>query len=232
MVNIRNTFISFNMYPKYYLESKKQLSSPKMYTTSPKKVNYTKKNNTNIKIITNKRFTSTTNKSHLRQNTSPSLESPSKQFEIKNLTNIQQNIFNNIENQKLYYYTNTEYEQNNIPKNINLETIRNTKNKILNKNYKTISKNISYNNKINNYNNNTINQILISNINNKNLSNTLSPTNEKKYSHKIYLKSTNNKNHLKFNKINTTNNINNMNKNYRNYLTNFVINYENDLKKK
>ena len=232
LVNIRNTFISFNMYPKYYLESKKQLSSPKIYTTSPKKVKHAKTNNSNMKIITNKKVTSTTNKNHLRQNTSPSLESPSKQFEIKNFMNVQQNIFNNAENQKLYYYTNTEYDQNILPKNMNLETIQNTKNKLQNKNNKAISKNISYNNKINNYNNHTINQILNQNINNnKNLSNTISPSNDKKYSHKIYLKNTNNKNHLKFNKINTTNNLNNMNKNYRNYLTNFVLNSENDLKK-
>ena len=232
LVNIRNTFISFNMYPKYYLESKKQLSSPKIYTTSPKKVKQTKKNNSNMKVITNKKITSTTNKNHLRQNTSPSLESPSKQFEIKNFMNVQQNIFNNVENQKLYYYTNTEYEQNILPKNMNLETIQNTKNKLQNKNYKAISKNISYNNKITNFSNNTVNQLLNPNTNNnKNLSNTISPTNDKKYSHKIYLKSTNNKNHLKFNKINTTNNLNNVNKNYRNYLTNYVLNSESDLKK-
>ena len=62
------------------------------------------------------------------------------------------------------------------------------------------------------------------------MSNTISPTNEKKYNHKIYLKSTNNKNHLKFNKINT-NNIKNIHDNFkknRNCLINYVINTEND----
>ena len=44
-------------------------------------------------------------------------------IEIKNFMNVQQNIFNNAENQKLYYYTNTEYDQNILPKNMNLETI-------------------------------------------------------------------------------------------------------------
>jgi len=230
LVNIRNTFISFNMYPKYYLDPKKQLSSPKIIATSPKKINHSKKKiNSNMKIISNKKYISLANKNHLRQNTSPSLESPSKKFEIKNLINMQQNIFKS-ENQKLFYYVNTEYEQN-IPNNMNIDTIQNMKSKLLNKKYKTICKDISYNNKIKNWNNNNnINQNLNLNLNNKNLSNTISPTNEKKYNHKIYLKSTNNKNHLKFNKINT-NNIKNIHDNFkknRNCLINYVINTEND----
>ena len=43
LLNISNTFISFNMYPKYYLDPKKQLSSPKIVSESPQHLKFSKK---------------------------------------------------------------------------------------------------------------------------------------------------------------------------------------------
>ena len=137
------------MYPKYYLDPKKQLSTPKIVLASPSNLKHSNKVNSNLKINSKKKFASLTSNNHMRQNTSPGIESPLKKFEIDNFMNIQQNIFNNIDNQKLFYYTNTEYDENILSKNINLDTIKNMKNKILNKKYKTIYREISSNNKVN-----------------------------------------------------------------------------------
>ena len=241
LVNIRNTFISFHMYPKYYLDPKKQLSTPKIVLASPSNLKHSNKVNSNLKINSKKKFASLTSNNHMRQNTSPGIESPLKKFEINNFMNIQQNIFNNIDNQKLFYYTNTEYDENILSKNINLDTIKNMKNKILNKKYKTIYREISSNNKVNSNININVN-------NTKNLSNTISPTNIKKFNNKINININNidNKNIAEYNKINTNinvintnnnvitnsnNNISNINENTKkskNYLTNYVTSLENE----
>ena len=230
LLNISNTFISFNMYPKYYLDPKKKLSSPKIIGESPQHLKFSKKNISNIKINANKKLASLVTNNHIRKNTSPGLVSPSKKYEINNFTKIQQNIINNIDNQKLFYYTNTEYDQNvSFPKNINLDTIRNSKNKLLSKKYKAICREITSNNNIKKWKEN-INQNI--NLNNKNLSNTISPTNNKKYKN-INFNNIFNKHNLEYNKISTINmnNINNNNKNNEkknNYLSNYVLNYGNN----
>ena len=145
---------------------------------------------------------------------------------------IQQNIFNNIDNQKLFYYTNTEYDKNvSFPKNINLDTIRNSKNKLINKKYKAICKEISSNNKINKWKTN-LNENGNLNIN-KNLSNTISPTNDKKYKN-INFNNLFNKPTFEYSKISTinSNTINSNNKNNdkknNNCLSNYVLNYKNN----
>ena len=72
--------------------------------------------------------------------------------------NIQQNIIDNIDNQKLFTYANTEYEQyNNFTKNI--------KNKIFNKKNKSIGNVLNSNFKISKENKNRI--IINTNMNNK-----------------------------------------------------------------
>ena len=219
LVNIRNTFISFNMYPKYFVDQKKKLSSPKIDAHSPKNKKY-KKINTNLKMFSNKKNILLPNNNHFRQNTSPGLDSSGKKCEFNDFTNIQQNIFNSIDNQKLFYYTNTEYDENNsISKNINLDIVNNMKNKLINKKYKSFYKDIYSNNKINNkiyFNSQS------TNIRNKNLANTLSPNNAKKIEHKINI----NKNFLDDKTITK----NDRNKK-RNFLANY-INYKNDKDKK
>ena len=228
LLNISNTFISFNMYPKYYLDPKNQLSSPKIISESPQHLKFSKKNYSNIKIHTNKKLASLVSNNHIRKNTSPGLESPLKKYEINNFKKIQQNIFNNIDNQKLFYYTNTEYDQNlSFPKNINLDTIRNSKSKLSNKKYKAICREITSNNKINKWKTN-INQNRNFDIN-KNLSNTISPTNDKKYNNNIFNKHNLESNTINaFNKNNINNNIKNNDKKNNNCLSNFVINYDNN----
>ena len=232
LLNISNTFISFNMYPKYYLDPKKQLSFPKVI---PESQQFKQNNNSNIKISTNKIINTLPNNSHLRNNTSPGIYSAQNKYELNNFMKIQQNILNNIDNQKIVYYTNTEYGQDiNFPKNINLDTLRNINNKLTNKKNIQISSDISSNNKINKMN---INNNKNSNISNNNLSNTISPKNKKKNSKNLFNNINNNNNILDYNKINANNmniNINsndNIKKNKK-YLTNFVINYENNLNKK
>ena len=214
LVNIKNTFINFNMYPKYYLDPKKQLSSPKVNTLSPKNLKYPKKYNSNMKISIRKKIASSIINKHLRKNTSPILESPSKNKDINNLMNIQQNIFNNIENPNIFYYANTEYEPN-----ISLDIIKNMKNNLLNSKINTISKDEFSNKKINNYLTN-INLNRNSNIIANNLSNTISPKNPKKSIHKIKF------NNLKKNFIKTKlnmNTINNISKKNKNYFTYFYF---------
>ena len=232
LLNINNTFISFNMYPKYYLDPKKQLSFPKITPESPQ---FKKNINSNIKISANKIISTLSNNNHLRKNTSPGIDSPQNKYEVNNFMKIQQNILNNIDNQKIVYYTNTEYGQDiNFPKNINLDTLRNINNKLINKKNIQISSDISSNNKINKMN---INNNKNSNISNNNLSNTISPKNKKKNSKNLFNNINNNNNILDYNKINANNmniNINsndNIKKNKK-HLTNFVINYENNLNKK
>ena len=231
LLNISNTFISFNMYPKYYLDPKKQLSFPKIIQESPQ---FKKNNNSNIKISTNKIISTLQTNNHLRKNTSPGLDSPQNKYELNNFMKIQHNILNNIDNQKLIYYTNTEYDQDiNFPKNINLDTMQNINKKLINKKNKEINNDISSNNKINKMNIN-INPNRNSNISNTNLSNTISPNNKKKNNKNIFNNTNNNNNILEYKKMNTTSNMNiniksndNIKKNKK-YLTNFVINYENN----
>ena len=232
LLNISNTFISFNMYPKYYLDPKKQLSFPKVI---PESHQFKQNDNSNIKISTNKIINTLPNNSHLRNNTSPGIYSAQNKYELNNFMKIQQNILNNIDNQKIVYYTNTEYGQDiNFPKNINLDTLRNINNKLTNKKNIQINSDISSNNKINKMN---INNNKNSNISNNNLSNTISPKNKKKNSKNLFNNINNNNKILDYNKINANNmniNINsndNIKKNKK-YLTNFVINYENNLNKK
>ena len=230
LLNISNTFISFNMYPKYYLDPKKQLSSPKILPESQKTLKYTNKNNSNMKIAKNKKITPTSNNNnHIRKNTSPRLESPSKKNELNNFMKIQQNIFNNMENQKLFFYTNTEYDQNlEFSKNMNIGNIQNLKNKIINKKYKATCKDITSTNKIYKWKTN-INQNRNFNISNsKNLSNTISPSNEKKYNNKISFNIINKK-FLQYNKLNQNNLNNNDNsRKNKNCLSNYVINNDNN----
>ena len=230
-VNIRNTFISFNMYPKYYLDQKKQLSSPKIERGSPQNQRY--KKNANLKIHSNKKINSLSNNInninniHLRQNTSPGIESPAKKSDINNFMNIQNNIFNSIDNHKLFYYTNTEYDDNHsISNNINIDTINNMKNKLLNRKYKTLCKDLSSNYKTNKdlSSSNNINSLCNNqNLTNKNLSNTISPNNDKKYSQKLNTKIIKSKN------IESVQNMNDQKKHI--YFANFE-NYENDSDKK
>ena len=238
LVNIRNTFISFHMYPKYYLDPKKQLSTPKIVMTSPPNLKNSKKLNSNLKINSKKKFTSLTNNNynHIRQNTSPSIESPLKKIDINNFMNIQQNIYNNMDNQKLFYYTNTEYNDNTMSKNINLDTMKNMKTKVINKKYKTIYRETSSNNKMNSLNGNAN-----ININNKIMSNTISPTNMKKFNNKINININNidNKNIAEYNKTSTNMNTNNNNIKFNensnksnNYLTRYVMSGENELNNK
>jgi hypothetical protein len=224
-VNIRNTFISFNMYPKYYLDQKKQLSSPKIERSSPHNQKY--KKNTNLKIYSNKKINSITNNIHLRQNTSPGIESPAKKNEINNFMNIQNNIFNSIDNHKLFYYTNTEYDDNHsISNNLNIDTINNMKNKLLNRKYKTLYKDLSSNYKANKdlSSSNNLNSLSNNqNLTNKNLSNTISPNNDKKFSQKLNTKI------IKCKNIESLQNMNDQKKHI--YLANFE-NCENDSDKK
>ena len=238
LVNIRNTFISFHMYPKYYLDPKKQLSTPKIAMTSPLNLKHSKKLNSNLKINSKTKFAPLTINNHL----SPGIESPLKKYDINNFMNIQQNIYNNIDNQKLFYYTNTEYNNDTaLSKNINLNAIKNMKNKILNRKYKTIEREKSSNNKMNSLNGNTN----INFNNNKNTSNTISPTNNKRFNNKINININNidNKNIAEYNKNNTNSdkiststntipintNINeNSNKN-KNCLTRYTMSCENEL---
>jgi hypothetical protein len=224
-VNIRNTFISFNMYPKYYLDQKKQLSSPKIERGSPQNQKY--KKNANLKMYSNKKINSITNNIHFRQNTSPGIESPAKKSEINNFMNIQNNIFNSIDNHKLFYYTNTEYDENHsISNNINIDTINNMKNKLLNRKYKTLYKDLSSNYKINKdlSSSNNINSLSNNqNLTNKNLSSTISPNNDKKFSQKLNTKIIKSKN------IESLQNMNDQKKHI--YFANFD-NYETDSDKK
>ena len=224
-VNIRNTFISFNMYPKYYLDQKKQLSSPKIERGSPQHQKYRK--NANLKIYSNKKIGSISNNIHLRQNTSPGVESPAKKSDINNFMNIQNNIFNSIDNHKLFYYTNTEYDDNqSMSNNINIDTINNMKNRPLNRKYQTLYKELSSNYKTNKdlSSSNNINSLSNNqNLTNKNLSNTLSPNNDKKFSQKLNTKIIKSKN---------AESLQNMNAQKKHiYLANFE-NYENDSDKK
>ena len=220
LVNIRNTFISFNMYPKYYVDPKKKLSSPKIDTYSPK--SKYQNVNTNLKMYSNKKIISSSNNNHLRKNTLPQLESPNKRYKINNFMNIQKNIFNNIDNKKFYYYTNTEYNENiNISRNINLDNANNMKKKLLNEKSKANHKEISSSNKKNFKMSNTQN----TNINNKNLCNTLSPNNNRKFYHKLNL---NNKTYSNYDEYFLKNDEAKKN----NYLSNFETNYENEKDKK
>ena len=224
-VNIRNTFISFNMYPKYYLDQKKQLSSPKIERCSPHNQKY--KKNANLKIYSNKKINSISNNIHLRQNTSPGIESPVKKTDINNFMNIQNNIFNSIDNHKLFYYTNTEYDDSHsISNNINIDTINNMKNKLLNRKYKTLYKELSSNYKTNKdlSSSNNINSLSNNqNLTNKNLSNTISPNNDKKYIQKLNTKIIKSKN------LESMQNMNDQKKHI--YFANFE-NFENDSDKK
>ena len=64
---------------------------------------------------------------------------------------------------------------------------------------------------------------------NKNLSNTISPTNDKKYNNNIFNKHNLESNTINaFNKNNINNNIKNNDKKNNNCLSNFVINYDNN----
>jgi hypothetical protein len=224
-INIRNTFISFNMYPKYYLDQKKQLSSPKIERCSPHNQKY--KKNANLKIYSNKKINSISNNIHLRQNTSPGIESPVKKTDINNFMNIQNNIFNSIDNHKLFYYTNTEYDDSHsISNNINIDTINNMKNKLLNRKYKTLYKELSSNYKTNKdlSSSNNINSLSNNqNLTNKNLSNTISPNNDKKYIQKLNTKIIKSKN------LESMQNMNDQKKHI--YFANFE-NFENDSDKK
>ena len=242
LVNIRNTFISFHMHPKYYLDPKKQLSTPKISLVSPANLKYSNKVHSNLKLNP-KTKNSLHNNNHIRQNTSPGIESPLKKYEMNNdFMKIQQNMNNNnnIDDQKLFYYANTEYDENISSKNINLETMKNMKNRILNKKNKIINREISSNNKINSLNCNTN-----FNINNtKLMSNTLSPTNIKKGNNKMNININNidNKKIADFNKNNTNSSTfknntikisfnENPNKS-NNYLTHYVMSGEKVLNNK
>ena len=229
LLNISNTFISFNMYPKYYIDPKKQLSSPKIATESS-----LKKKNSKVKFVSNQKIASMNNINYgyLRKNTSPGVESPSKKFEMNNFKNIQQNIFNIVDNQKLYYYTNTEYEQNiDFPKNINLDTLQNMENKIVSKKYNDIGTDLPSNKKINKLNINN-NQNRNSNIyNNKNLSNTISPSNKKKFKNKVNFNNFMNIKYMQYNP-NVINYLNDNNKKNKKGLTNFILNNDTNSNKR
>ena len=118
------------MHPKYYLDPKKQLSTPKISLVSPANLKYSNKVHSNLKLNP-KTKNSLHNNNHIRQNTSPGIESPLKKYEMNNdFMKIQQNMNNNnnIDDQKLFYYANTEYDENISSKNINLETMKRLKN--------------------------------------------------------------------------------------------------------
>ena len=118
LVNNSKTFIHFNI---------NKLSYPKIKTVSPKYkkyINFISISN-NININNNKSINN-----HFRQNTLPGTMSPPQKFIRNNFINIQQNIIDNIDN-KLFNYTNTEYEQYD-------SMTKNMKNKIFNKKYKSI----------------------------------------------------------------------------------------------
>ena len=118
LVNNSKTFINFNIH---------KLSYPKIKTVSPKYKKYINfiSISDNININNNKSINN-----HFRQNTLPGTMSPPQKFIRNNFINIQQNIIDNSDN-KLFNYTNTEYEQ--------YDTItKNMKNKIFNKKYKSI----------------------------------------------------------------------------------------------
>jgi hypothetical protein len=98
LVNNSKTFIHFNI---------NKLSYPKIKTVSPKYKKYINfiSISDNININNNK-----SNNNHFRQNTLPGTMSPPQKFIRNNFINIQQNIIDNLDN-KLFNYTNTEYEQ-------------------------------------------------------------------------------------------------------------------------
>ena len=118
LVNNSKTFINFNIH---------KLSYPKIKTVSPKYKKYINfiSISDNININNNKSINN-----HFRQNTLPGTMSPPQKFIRNNFINIQQNIIDNSDN-KLFNYTNTEYEQYDT-------MTKNMKNKIFNKKYKSI----------------------------------------------------------------------------------------------
>ena len=118
LVNNSKTFIHFNI---------NKLSYPKIKTVSPKYKKYINfiSISDNININNNKSINN-----HFRQNTLPGTMSPPQKFIRNNFISIQQNIIDNIDN-KLFNYTNTEYEQYD-------SMTKNMKNKIFNKKYKSI----------------------------------------------------------------------------------------------
>ena len=118
LVNNSKTFINFNIH---------KLSYPKIKTVSPKYKKYINfiSISDNININNNKSINN-----HFRQNTLPGTMSPPQKFIRNNFINIQQNIIDNSDN-KLFNYTNTEYEQYD-------SMAKNMKNKIFNKKYKSI----------------------------------------------------------------------------------------------
>ena len=145
--NRSKTFISFNI---------NKLSHPKIKTVSPKYKKYSNFYDVNNINSNNIRI----NNNHFRQNTLPGTLSSQlpKKYIKNNFMNIQQNIIDNIDNQKLFTYANTEYEQyNNFTKNI--------KNKIFNKKNKSIGNVLNSNFKISKENKNRI--IINTNMNNK-----------------------------------------------------------------
>jgi hypothetical protein len=66
--------------------------------TSPPNLKHSKKLNSNLKINSKTKFTPLANNNRL----SPGIESPLKKYDLNNFMNIQQNIYNNIDNQKLF----------------------------------------------------------------------------------------------------------------------------------
>ena len=118
LVKNSKTFINFNIH---------KLSYPKIKTVSPKYKKYINfiSISDNININNNK-----SNNNHFRQNTLPGTMSPPQKFIRNNFINIQQNIIDNLDN-KLFNYTNTEYEQYD-------SMSKNMKKKLFNKKYKSI----------------------------------------------------------------------------------------------
>ena len=120
LINNSKTFIHFNIH---------KLSYPKIKTVSPKYKKYLNfisiTDNINININNTKSINN-----HYRQNTLPGTMSPPQKFIRNNFINIQQNIIDNLDN-KLFNYTNTEYEQYD-------SMTKNMKNKIFSKKYKSI----------------------------------------------------------------------------------------------
>ena len=231
LLNISNTFISFNVCPKYYIDPKKQLSSHKIFEETPQNLKFAKKySKSKVNASQKITFLNNNNYGFSRKHTTPLGES-SKKFEMNNFKNIQ-NIFNSVDNQKLFYYTNTEYEQNiDFPKNINIDTTPSIENKILSKKYKAIGSDISSNEKISKWNTNT-NQNGNSKINNnKKLNNTISPSYKKGNNKNIIFDNIMNKKFLKINP-NTIKNLNYKDKKNKYCLNNFILNNANNSNKR
>ena len=116
LANNSKTFIHFNVH---------KLSYPKIKTVSPKYKKFINFISISDNMNNNKNINN-----HFRQNTLPGTISPPQKYIRNNFINIQQNIIDNSDN-KLFNYTNTEYEQyDSITKNM--------KNKIFSKKNKSI----------------------------------------------------------------------------------------------